>query len=112
MTTGSELLNRIRLIDKFHDLLYGGIRVKAFQKLIVLDSHLRLKYPRGQNWLALTRWKRQVGVPKTYPNYLSLAMTDMREIDYVSKWLGVSERTARDYMKTLNRLNNPIAYLE
>lgn len=107
-----ELSERIKLVDKFHDLLYGGIRVKAFQKLILLDSHFHVEYPRGQNWVALKRRARQVYLPKTYSNYLSLAAVDKKEIDYVVNWLGVSERTARDYMKTLNRLNNPIAYLE
>lgn len=112
MTQEEEaMLDYIRKVDKFHDLLYGGIRVKAFQKLIVLDAHLRLKYPRGQNWLALKRWHREPGIRHNYENYLALAQVDKKEVDYVCEFLGVSDRTARDYLKTLYRLNNPVAYI-
>jgi len=112
MSQENDLSEQIKTVDHFHDLLFGGIRVKAFKKLILLDSHLRVKYPKVGTWAELKLFKREPGVRYTYSNYLSLACADKKEINYCAKWLGVSERTMRDYLKTLSRLNNPIVYLE
>lgn len=106
------LRERIKISDRFHNILYGGIRVKAFKKLILLDAHLRVGYPKVGTWAELKLSKRQPGVRYTYSNYLSFACADAQELKYCAEWLGVSVRTIRDYMKTLHRLNNPIAYLE
>ena len=104
-----DLLKTIEIFVKFHNLLYGGIRVKSFQKLILLDSHLRNRY--SDVFSALKVRKGQPNVFKNYASYLSLAQNDREELDYAAEFLGISQRTARDYLKTLDRLNNPIAYL-
>ena len=94
----------IEAVDRYNDFMVKGIRPKTFQNLVLLADHLSV-YHHQEAYGPLRKRDGATHVPRTFSNYLSMAQFDKIEIEYVASWLGVSERTSRDYLRTLFKLS-------
>jgi len=97
-------IEMIEAADRFHAFMVRGIRPKTFQNLVILADHLS-NYHYRDAFGPIRERHNQNHIPSNFNNYLAIAQFDKEEIKYVSKWLGVSERTARDYLRTLYKLS-------
>jgi len=84
-------------------ILTRGVRPKTFKGLIWLCFYLR-NYRFEDVWGELKARSGEDHLKRNFGNYLTLAVRDKEEIEHVAKWLGVSRRTAIDYLKALERL--------
>lgn len=83
--------------------LCRGIRTRTLRKLLSL-AHTLCEH---RMWKSFDRLKEEQGQDysaESWDRYLKMAVRSRSEIEYVMEYLGVSERTARDYLTALDRL--------
>ena len=84
-------------------LMHGGVRVKCFKNLIMLQSRLKHRLSKNED-NAQTRFREENEIPPNWENYIQWAVRDQTETAFVMSQLHISKRTAWDYMTTLSKM--------
>jgi len=83
--------------------LCKGVRQETLRRLLLLGFYMRLcRYHKVYKELCIRTKQEHLLEHKSFDNYLF--MIDEKEMRELAKWLGVSERVIRDYVKTLQKL--------
>jgi len=93
-------------VEKLWKTLTRGVRPLAFKKLIYL-KYIILRFRLKENYYKLCKRSKGLEYLSKNPcldNYCGLALRDLEELNWVKNFLGVSERTAKDYLLCLERL--------